>query len=55
MMTRHERNRQQAEKIISRISRNMEIAASVRIGTLIRNSHSNKTSYYAFLRQLRAK
>jgi len=45
----------QAEKIISRISRNMEIAASVRIGTLIRNSHSNKTSYYAFLRQLRTK
>lgn len=54
-MNRHEKNRLAAEKIISRISRNMEIAASVRIGALIRNERSNKTTYYSFLRQLRIK
>ena len=54
-MNRQEKTRLAAEKIISRISHNLEIATTVRIGTLIRANNMSKTEYYSLLRQLRTK
>lgn len=54
-MNRHEKNRLAAEKIISSISRNIEIAATARVGALIRANNASKTEYYSLLRQLRTK
>ena len=54
-MTRHEKNRFAAERIIAQISRNLEIASTARIGSLIKTNKASKTEYYSLLRQLRTK
>lgn len=54
-MTRLERNRQQAEYIIARIERNMEIARLCRAGQLIKTGQFTKQKLQSLISNLQPK